>query len=184
MKFFLPAFCLLFLGACTSMPPVLREYPATDIPYLLVSQNINNYQGVAVRWGGTIIDVENEIDSSLAQILFYPLDRNGYPQINLASEGRFAVETSEFLDPAIFTTDAEVTITGTLKGEVERTVGNKTILIPLISAEAIYLWPMDYRERHNYYGSRRHHMYPAYPYFGYYGYPPLFYRGRPYWSWW
>jgi outer membrane lipoprotein len=185
LKYYLSAFCILFLGACTNMPPAIRDYPATDIPYLLISQDINNYQGVPVRWGGTIIDVENEIDYSLAQILFYPLDRIGYPQINLASEGRFAVETSKFLDPAIFTADAEITITGTLKGEIERTVGNKTILIPLISADSIYLWPRGYyRGRRHYYGDRRHYMYPAYPYFGYYGYPPLFYRGQPYWSWW
>lgn len=174
---------LLFLGACTSMPQVIRDFPATDIPYQQISQDADAYKDVPVRWGGTVIDVENEADSSLVQVLFYPLDRSGYPQINKPGEGRFAIETDEFLDPAIFIEDTEITITGIIKGNIERTVGNKTIRVPLVSAAAVYLWPKDFR-RSRYYGNERF-FYPPYPYFGYYGHP-FFYRGffSPYGYWW
>lgn len=175
-------FCSAFLlSACTSMPPEIRNFPAVNTPYHLINQNVDSYKDASVRWGGTVIEVENEANSSLIQILFYPLDRNGYPQTDKSGEGRFAVETSEFLDPAIFTKGTEVTVTGSVKGNVERTVGNKTIHIPLITAKAIHLWPQAYREDNMYWNSR--YRYGPYP--GYYGYPS-FYNGyyRPYRLWW
>ncbi len=174
---------LFFLGACTGMPQVIRDFPAADIPYQLISENADPYTNAPVRWGGTVINVENEKDSSLIQVLFYPLDRSGYPQISKPGEGRFAIETNEFLDPAIFVKDAEITVTGTIQGKIERTVGNKAIYIPLISAEAIYLWPRSYRENHLYGNTR--YRYAPYPYFGHYGYP-FFFRGfySPYGYWW
>ena len=170
---------LLFLGACGSMPPVIRDFSAVDMPYQLVSQNTDSYQGTPIRWGGTVIEVENETDSSLVQILYYPLDRDGFPQTNHTGEGRFAVRTSDFLDPAILIRNSKVTVIGTLSGGIERLVGNKLIRIPLISSEAIYLWPKDY-------GSTRTYGYPYgyYPY-PYSGYNPFFLRGyyRQGWYW-
>ena len=182
--FFSPIFlsgCLLFLGACTNMPPDIRNFSAVNIPYQSVNQNAEAYKGTPVRWGGTVIAVENETDSSLIQVLFYPLSRSGYPDTDQSGEGRFAAEVSEFLDPAIYTKGTAVTVTGVIKGDIERTVGNKTIRIPLISAKTIHLWPQNYREDSAYWNSR--YRYGPYP--GYYGYP-FFYDGyyRPYRFWW
>jgi len=128
------------------MPPDIKNFSATDIPYQLIAQNTDAYKDTPIRWGGTVIEIENETDSSLMQVLFYPLNRHGYPQTNQPGEGRFAVRTSEFLDPAIFIKGTEVTVTGSVKENIERTVGNKTIQIPLITAQAIHLWPLSYRE--------------------------------------
>lgn len=171
----LPLVLLFFLSACSSMPSAIRDFSAVDMPYQLVSQNVDSYQGTPIRWGGTVIDIENEKDSSLVQILYYPLDRSGFPQTSQAGEGRFAVITSDFLDPAILTRNSKVTVIGTLSGGIERTVGNKLIRIPLVTSDAIYLWPKDY-------DANRRYGYGRYPY-GYYpyshfGYNPFFFRGR------
>lgn len=173
---------LFLLNGCASLPPAVRDFPVTEVPYQIVSQNIEAYKDVPVRWGGVIIDVENEKEFSLVQVLFYPLDYKGYPQITEKGEGRFVIESSDFLDPAIYAKDHEITVAGIIKGDIERTVGNKTIRVPLISATAIYLWPKDYR--YNYYGHRRY-GYPLYPYYGYYGHP-FFFRGYygTYRYWW
>jgi outer membrane lipoprotein len=172
---------LLLLGACTGMPPDLRDFSATTVPYQLINQNINAYKDTPIRWGGTVITIENEADSSLMQVLFYPLNRHGYPQTNQAGKGRFAVQTSEFLDPAIFAKGTEVTVTGTIKEGIEHTVGNKIIHIPLVIAQTIHLWPISYREDNLYWNSR--YRYGPYP--SYYGYP-FFYRWHydPYYYWW
>ncbi|BBL35619.1 hypothetical protein Nstercoris_01892 [Nitrosomonas stercoris] len=162
------------------MPPDIRDFSAVDIPYQLVAQNIEAYQDTPIRWGGTVIAIENEADFSFMQVLFYPLSRNGYPQTNQAGAGRFAVTTSEFIDPALFTKGTEVTVTGVIKQSIERSVGNKTISIPLIAAEAIHLWPASYREDNLYWNTR--YRYGPYP--GYYSYP-FFYRRHydPYYWW-
>ncbi|SDY04042.1 Slp family lipoprotein [Nitrosomonas sp. Nm58] len=161
---------LLLVSGCTSLPPAIRDFPFIQVPYQAANQDISAYKDVPVRWGGVIIDVENEKDFSLVQVLFYPIDYKGYPQLNKKNEGRFVIESSDFLDPAAYTKDTEITVAGTIKGDIERTIGNKTIRVPLISATAIYLWPKDYR-------------YNYYPY--YYG-NPYFYRGYygPYRYWW
>lgn len=183
MKAYLSIISLLFLlNGCASLPPAaIRDIPFVEAPYQTVIQNIDAYKDIPVRWGGVIIDVENEENFSLVQILYYPIDNTGYPQLSKASEGRFVVESSDFLDPAVFAKDKEITVAGKIKGDIERTIGNKTIRVPLISATAIYLWPRDYR--YNYYGyGPGIYGYPYYyPYFGYYGYP--FYYG-PYRYWW
>ncbi len=170
-----PLVLLIFLSACSSMPSVIRDFPVTDMPYQLVSQNVDNYQDTPVRWGGTVIDVENDKDSSLIQILYYPLDHSGFPKVRQTGEGRFAVRTSDFLDPAILTRNSKVTVIGTLSGGIERTVGNKLIRIPLITSKAIYLWPKDYGVNRMY--GYSHYPYGYYPY-PYFGYNPFFFRSH------
>ena len=168
----------LLLSACAGLPPTIKNAPALPISYYQVSHNINDYKDAPIRWGGVIINVENEAQSSLMQVLFYPLDNSGRPQLNQPAEGRFVVKSPEFLDPAIYTEDKEITVAGAISGNIERTVGKRIIQVPLISATAIHLWPI-YANRYGYRNSG------PYPFFGYPGYYP-FYRGGfygPYYRW-
>jgi len=172
MKLYLLLPCLL-LSACAGLPSAVRDAPAVDVSYNQVSRDINNYKDVSVRWGGVIIDVENEEHSSLMQVLFYPLDFSGRPQLNKPGEGRFVIKSPEFLDPAVYSKDKEITVAGVIEGDIERTVGKRTIQVPLLSATAIYLWPTYY----DYYDYRG---YGPSPYFGYPGYYPFYWGGYYY----
>ena len=169
----------LLLVACTSLPPAIKQAPAVQIGYDQVNRAIDQYQGTPVRWGGVIIDVENEENSSLVQVVFYPLDFSGRPQLHKTGEGRFVIKSAEFVDPAVYVKDKEITAAGVISGKIERTVGKRIIHVPLVTTSAIYLWPTDY------YDSRQ---YGPYPYYGYPGYAP-FYRGGfggyygPYFRW-
>ncbi len=148
-----------------------------DVPYSQASQSTN--KDASVRWGGVIIEVENEQDSSLVQVLFHPLDSYGRPQLNKPGEGRFVIKSTEFLDPVVYAKDKEVTVAGILAGNIERTIGKRVVRLPLISATAIHLWPPN--ERDNFY-RRGFGDYRFNPYFGYPGYP-FYWRGYygPYW---
>ena len=81
MKICLYLFCL-FLGACTNMPKAIQHMNVVDITYSEASQNIERHKNVPVRWGGIVIDVENEEDFSLIQVLSYPLNFSGRPQLD------------------------------------------------------------------------------------------------------
>lgn len=180
MRKILSLTCYLFLlNACTSLPDVIKNIPVIDVPYSVVTKDIDAYKNKQVRWGGVIIQTETEKEMSFVQILFYPLDSSGYPRLNQEPEGRFIIASTDFLDPAIYAKDRVITVAGMLSGSVERAVGNKKISIPFLLAKAIYLWPKDYRRF--YMGDGR------YPYFyhpGFYGYP-FFYPGYygPYRYW-
>ena len=153
------------------MPKTIQNMNVVDITYSQASQNINSHRNVPVRWGGIIIDVENEEDFSLIQVLSYPLSYSGRPQLNDSHRGRFVIKSTEFLDPVVYAKDNEVSVVGTLDGDIQRVVGKKVIRVPLIQSTAIHLWP---KRQNNYYG---HGGYGP-SHYGYYSYP--FIRGGYY----
>jgi outer membrane lipoprotein len=182
MKRYSLLICLL-VTACSNLPPAIKNPPLYDITYSQAIQNINNHKHAPVRWGGTIIDVENEQNFTLVQVLSYPLGSSGRPQLDEANEGRFIFKSAKFLDPVVYAKDKEITVAGTLEGDVERTIGKKILRLPLISSTVIYLWPDYYRNYYGGYGGFGY-GYGYYPYYGYYGYP--YYWGgyyRPYRGW-
>lgn len=167
----MPYLPLLFmlLTACSGLSPAVRDMHVKDISYKQAKQDIEGYENVPVRWGGIIIDVENEDAYSLMQVLYYPLDYFGRPRLN-KPEGRFVIKSPEFLDPAIYASDREITAAGLIDGMIERIVDKKKIMVPMISSTAIHLWPSRYRSNdYGYYG------YPSYQ--GYYRWYPGVYGG-------
>ena len=135
MKLYLLLACLL-LSACTGLPSAVENAPAMQLSYQQVSQDINNHKDTPVRWGGVIISVENQEQASLMQVVFHSLDYSGRPQLHKPGEGRFVVKSAEFLDPAIYAKDKEITVAGVITGDIERTVGKRIIQVPLLSATA------------------------------------------------
>lgn len=184
MEHFLLAIGMSLLSSCSNLPAAIENPPLYDLSYSQATQQINHFTGAPVRWGGVIITVENEQNFSLMQVLNYPLSDWGRPQLDKPYNGRFVVKTPEFLDPVIYKSDSEITIAGTLKGDIKRSIGNKTLQIPLIEATTIYLWPS--YDASDYYGYRPYGYSGFglhYPYYGYYGFYPYYWDGfyYPYW---
>ena len=121
-------FPFLLLSACAGLPPSIANAPTTEVSYQQASLDANSFKNVPVRWGGVILDVDNEEHDSLLQIVSYPLDYTGRPQLHRAGEGRFVVKSSEFLDPAVYAKNKEITIAGVIIGDTELTVGKRIIL--------------------------------------------------------
>jgi outer membrane lipoprotein len=184
MKRHLLSICISLLSACSNLPPAIEDPPLYDISYSEATRNIGHFKDAPVRWGGVVIDVENEQNFSLVQVLYYPLNSYGRPVTDKANEGRFAIKSSEFLDPAVYAKDTEITVAGTLKGDIERKVGNKTLRLPLISSTVLHLWPAyTYNNNYGYGGYGYGGFGYGYPYYGYYGYYP-YYRGGYFWPYW
>lgn len=177
MKRFLFIFTCLLMSACSTIPSAIEDAPAVDITYQQASSAINSYKDAQIRWGGIIVDLKNEQDFSLLQVLSYPLNRYGRPMTDEPYHGRFLIKTADFLDPAVYVKDKEVTVAGMIKGASERRIGNKTLNLPMIESNVLYLWP-DY-DKNDYYGG-----YGPY-YWGGYGYYPYYWGGfyRPYPRW-
>jgi outer membrane lipoprotein len=164
----------LFLSACGGLPSAVRNVPVKDVPVREASENPNLVAGTSVRWGGLIMNVDNEKNHTLVQVLSYPLNFYGLPEVTKPSQGRFVMKTSEFLDPAVYEKDRQITVAGVLQGDIEVEVGNKTILVPLLAAKAHHLWPVYQNVPSGYgYGPGG---------YGYGGYGPApYYWGGSYW---
>ena len=181
MKCHLLFICISLLSACSNLPPAIEDPPLYDISYSQATQDIAHFKESPVRWGGVVIDVENEQNFSLVQVLYYPLNNYGRPRLDKPNKGRFLFKSAEFLDPTVYKKDTEITVAGTLKGDIQRSVGNKTLHLPLISATVIHLWPPYVPDNYYGYGGYGYGGYGyGYPYYGYYGYPYYGYRGYPY----
>src|SRR5690242_3419334 len=181
MRLYLLLACLA-LSACVGLPSAVRDVPVKDVSYSEASEHPNSYKDVAVRWGGVIIDVDNEENFTLVQVLSYPLNFYGRPQLTKPSEGRFVIKSSEFLDPAVYAKDREITVAGALEGDIQRMIGKKAVQLPLISSTAIYLWPVYQNGPYGYgYSFGGYGFSPFYGY-GLYG-SPYYWGGyyRPYW---
>lgn len=176
MKHYLLLISLL-LGACSNLPPAIEDAPQFDLSYNQAIQNLNGLKNTPVRWGGVIVEVDNEQNRTLVQVLYYPLNSYGRPLLDEPNPGRFVIESAEFLDPAIYAKDNLITAAGKLNGDIERTIGKKTMRLPLVLSSVIHLWPNTDPYRGYYgYGGVGYGYYS--PYYRLYGYP---YWGGFYW---
>ncbi len=126
----------LALTACVSIPqPLVGEYPTLEPQQARqLSQNQN------IRWGGVIIAVKPEANSTCLEILGKPVDSRQRPINEDGTNGRFIACKNQFLDPEVFAEGREVTVTGSIDQIEERLIGEFIYAYPIIEATTIYLW--------------------------------------------
>lgn len=150
---------IVVLSGCATVPEPLRGSFSETMP----DQAAATAQ--KVRWGGRVIDVLPGADQTCLEVLGMPLDTSARPRDLDADIGRFRACKSGFLDPAVFISGREVTVTGEVEREVERQIGEYTYRMPLLRVEALFLWP----ERAE---IERIHLHPD-PLFGHYPWWPM-----------
>lgn len=131
----------LFLAGCaTRVPAPLRDIPSPQVSVAQVRQDAEKFIGTRVRWGGSIAVVENRPSETLIEIVSQPLDRDGRPQLTRATGGRFLAKLPDFLDPLIYGERREITVVGTLRGQVTRKIGHYEYTFPVVAVDSHYLW--------------------------------------------
>jgi outer membrane lipoprotein len=126
----------LVLGACASVPkPLAGEFIATT------PSDAAPAAGTAVRWGGTIVNVEPRASDTCFEVLAKRLNTNGRPLQRDESDGRFIACRSGFFDPEVFVKGRELTIVGRFERTEPRKIGEYDYPFPIVSADVVYLWP-------------------------------------------
>ncbi|MCB1568649.1 MAG: Slp family lipoprotein [Xanthomonadales bacterium] len=131
---------LASLAGCASAPPKpLRGEFAAIVP----TQAAGNGQiGDQVRWGGRIIAVQPTPQETCIELLSRELSSSAKPSGNPDhSQGRFLACRNGFYDPAIFTNERDVTVTGRIVAYETRQIGEYAYRYPRVAADVIYLWP-------------------------------------------
>jgi outer membrane lipoprotein len=165
---------VLSLGACATVPESLRGEFAQGANLLAVRSQPDNFTGQEVRWGGIILNVDNQREESILEILAYPLDKSSRPKIDRMALGRFLLHSNQFLDPAIYPRDRELTVVGIIQGVEKRKIGEFEYPYPLIEGRVLYVWPE--REEVGSYYDPWYPWYPWYMWDPWYGYPYPWYR--------
>ncbi|WP_296594111.1 Slp family lipoprotein [Methylophaga sp.] len=176
--FFVTSFVLVLLSGCSNIPKQITTAPSNDLQLNEIQGKIENFANQDVRWGGELVNVENNNDASIMQIVQYPLNHYGKPITNQSSDGRFLAKTTEFIDPVVYKKGTLLTFTGTLNGEDSRKVDQKELIMPVLDVSSMYKWqpyqpiqldpfydPFFYNGFYPYHGY--HNRYWHYPRFGY-----------------
>lgn len=168
MRYLIP---ILFAGgllsACSStIPQLIKEAPPGNIQVEEAQQSPDAFRNAKVRWGGTILGVENLPETTQVEVLARRLSSNGKPIADSHPQGRFKVALPGFVEPEEFPKERLITVAGTLLEVAQGRVGEYPYPYPIVAPDSYYIWPAE-----------RDYDY-AYPYY----YDPFYYPWYyPYW---
>ena len=154
---------LMVLTACSTLPPSINDAPQPDIQ--LQQHLITDAIGKQVRWGGRIIEVDNDEEDTRIQVLAFPLNSFGRPDSNQDSLGRFMIYSKGFLDPEVYKVDRYITVFGTILQQHTIQVGKKNLALPMVEMNEHHIWKQERYyddDFHSPYWLRPHYYYQNY----------------------
>ncbi|MBA1444777.1 MAG: Slp family lipoprotein [Chromatiales bacterium] len=138
-RIFFVTLCL-FLAACAA--PQTRA-PAGDrsvTPKQIAEQN-QSIGASPVEWGGVIMELRNLKSSSELEVIAYPLQENGKPDLDASPTGRFIAVTPGYLESVDYSKGRQVTISGPVSEIRTGKVGEADYQFPVIKTDDAHLWP-------------------------------------------
>lgn len=136
----LPAIAaMLALTACATGPQFDTDGVNRDLqPRQAAADQMRDEQ---VLWGGTILSVQPQQDTTQIEVLAYPLDRGQQPRIDRSSQGRFLIMADGYLEPADYSEGRQITVRGPLTEAQTATIGEADYRYAVVRADDLHLWP-------------------------------------------
>lgn len=128
------------ISACATTPDPIRDAEVTSLTLSEVREEPGRFDGTAVRWGGSIVGVDNRAESTVVEILSRPLKSSGTPKPDGAGEGRFRAKVRGFLDPSDYAEGRWMTVVGVVAGSEAGKVGEYRYRFPVVEVEDLRLW--------------------------------------------
>lgn len=104
-----------------------------------VLNNPKAFIGQTVLVGGTILSAENLQEGTLVEVLAYPTDRRGEPQLSEPALGRFLLLYPGYLDTLIYEQGRRIVAAGRIIGERVTEAGETSRAFPLLHPVEIKL---------------------------------------------
>jgi outer membrane lipoprotein len=123
-----------WVGGCAY--PITRDLTKVvpkDLTYPTVIQNLKEYLGSTVIWGGTISDLRNGKEGAEITVLEAPLDRRGVPHVRI-TRGIFIARTEENLDPQVYQRGWKVTLAGDIVGQETKLLDDQEFIAQNMAA--------------------------------------------------
>ncbi|HAT1618647.1 TPA: Slp family lipoprotein [Raoultella planticola] len=128
------------LSGCVSVPDVIKgssPTPQQDLVRVMAAPQL--YVGQEARFGGKVVNVQNQQGKTRLEIATVPLDSGARPELNEASRGRIFADVNGFLDPVDFRGQL-VTVVGPITGVVDGKVGSTPYKFMLMNATGYKRW--------------------------------------------
>jgi len=136
-------FMMLVTGCAAGISQQSRAKVTYTGSFSALQKTPDAYKGEVILLGGRIIEAKTSPPLSELHVLKLALGTSDRPVISDQSEGRFIVQTNQFLDPAVYQKDMLLTVVGTLKGSKVLPIGGFEYTYPLVEPIEIKLWPKE-----------------------------------------
>lgn len=124
---------ILQLGGCGSvLSRKTMDQVSPNLSPGIVLNNPKAFIGQTVLVGGTILDAENLQEGTLVEVLTYPTDRRGNPQLDEPALGRFFLLYPGYLDTLIYQQGRRIVAAGRIIGERAAKTDNTNRAFPLL----------------------------------------------------
>ncbi len=139
----LVAICLILfiLGCATGISHQTRSQVTYEGTFAALQKAPAKHTGEIIMFGGKVIETKGSQTSSEITVLQLPLDTRHRPKDGDQSQGRYIVQSEEFLDPAIYQAGSLLTVVGRVTGSELRSIGGFQYVYPLVEAIEIKPWP-------------------------------------------
>ena len=131
---------LLLVSGCVTALPSLPEGESVTPLTVADAQKTEVDQSAKLRWGGTIVSVSIQSESTVIEVVSRPLSLNGRPKHNDVSYGRFKALVNGFVEPEIFQKGRDVSFTGSVAGVEQGQVEQANYAYPLLVVDQYELW--------------------------------------------
>ncbi|SUX62546.1 lipoprotein [Citrobacter braakii] len=128
------------LSGCVTIPDAIKGSSPTPQQDLVRVMNAPQlYVGQEARFGGKVVDIQNQQGKSRLEIATVPLDSGARPVLGEASRGRIYADVNGFLDPVDFRGQL-VTVVGPISGTVDGKIGNTPYKFMLMQVTGYKRW--------------------------------------------
>ena len=137
--------CLFLVTAsCTSREYAIPEPIASRIDTALTFDQLQasptSHVGKVVLVGGEVLNAKRSADGTSMEVLQLPLDGSEPVMAAQQSQGRFLAVQKDFLDPAILSGRARVTIVGEVTGSNTQRLDDADYMYPVLAVKHLKVW--------------------------------------------
>ncbi|EMD9174615.1 Slp family lipoprotein [Cronobacter turicensis] len=134
------ALSVLLLGGCVSVPDAIKGTSPTPQQDLVRVMNAPQlYIGQEARFGGRVVNVDNQQGKTRLEIATLPLDSAARPLLGQPSRGRIYADVNGFLDQVDFRNQL-VTVVGPITGTVEGKIGSSPYKFMVMQVNGFKRW--------------------------------------------
>ncbi|ELY3543647.1 Slp/YeaY family lipoprotein [Cronobacter turicensis] len=134
------ALSVLLLGGCVSVPDAIKgtsPMPQQDLVRVMNAPQL--YIGQEARFGGRVVNVDNQQGKTRLEIATLPLDSAARPLLGQPSRGRIYADVNGFLDPVDFRNQL-VTVVGPITGTMEGKIGSSPYKFMVMQVNGFKRW--------------------------------------------
>jgi outer membrane lipoprotein len=132
----------LFLtaGCVRIFPQEALDKVDRSITFSALRNNPEQFKGARVLLAGVIIASKNTKEGTFIEVLHKPAESGGRPLETDETEGRFILQSSQFLDAAVYRPGRQITVIGEVLGRKELPLDEIMYPYPLLVIKNLHLW--------------------------------------------